>query len=82
MFGLGENKKKKGEPFVYDLEKDWKDPQKSRKAKENINIRLGHIKTKLREGGTKEEIAQISALLNGYGSVLKIMARLETAKKK
>jgi uncharacterized protein Veg len=83
MFGLGEEKKKKAaEPFVYELEKEWKDPQKMRAAQQNIQLRLGQIKSLLRAGGSKEEVAKISTLLNGYGAVLKIMARSEAKKNK
>lgn len=82
MFGLGEEKKKKVEPFVYDLEKQWKDPEKSILAKQTINARLAHIKTRLRTGGSREEMRRIAALLNAYGSLLKVMARLEAKKNK
>jgi len=75
MFGLENQKKKKVEAFVFDLEKDWKNPAKHREMKEKIEARIQRIKTILKTGENKEEFDQLGILLHGYTSLLKVMAR-------
>lgn len=78
MFGLEEQKKKKGEPFVFELEKELKDPKKQREIKQRVEERIQEIKTNLKRGEDKEEFDQLGVLLHGYTSLLKVMARCLT----
>ncbi len=76
MFGLEDQKKnKKAEPFVFDLEKDLKDPKKHREIKQKVENRIQRIKEQLKSGENKEEFDQFGILLHGYTSLLKVMAR-------
>ena len=76
MFGLEEQKKKKVEPFVFELEKELKDPKKHREIKQKIEERIQAIKTGLKTGGEdKNEFDMLGLLLHGYTSLLKVMAR-------
>ena len=40
MFGLGDSKKKKGEEFVLDLEKEARDPEKGRELERKVEKRI------------------------------------------
>jgi DNA-binding transcriptional regulator GbsR (MarR family) len=71
-------KKKKTETFVFDLEKELKDPKKHRELKQRIEARIQRIKTILKSGESKEEFDQLGVLLHGYTSLLKVMARCLT----
>lgn len=75
MFGLEDQKKKKTEPFVFDLEKDLKDAKKYRELKQKVEERIQQIKTTLKSGESKEEFDKLGMLLHGYTSLLKVMAR-------
>jgi hypothetical protein len=75
MFGLEDQKKKKTEPFVFDLEKDLKDAKKYRELKMKVEERIQQIKTTLKSGESKEEFDKLGMLLHGYTSLLKVMAR-------
>lgn len=75
MFGLENQKKKKEEPFIFDLEKNLKDSQKYREMKEKVEERIQQIKNILKSGENKEEFDQLGVLLHGYTSLLKVMAR-------
>jgi hypothetical protein len=76
MFGLEEQKKKKVEPFVFELEKELKDPKKHREIKQKVEERIQAIKTGLKTGGEdKNEFDMLGLLLHGYTSLLKVMAR-------
>lgn len=80
MFGLENQKKKKMEPFVFELEKELKDPKKHRELKQKVEERIQQIKTTLKTGENKEEFDKFGILLHGYTSLLKVMARCLTAK--
>lgn len=80
MFGLENQKKKKIEPFVFELEKELKDPKKHREIKQRVEGQIQLIKTTLKSGENKEEFDQFGVLLHGYTSLLKVMARCLTAK--
>lgn len=75
MFGLEDQKKKKIEPFVFDLEKELKDPKRYREIKQKVEERIQAIKTALKSGESKEEFDKLGMLLHGYTSLLKVMAR-------
>jgi flagellar motor component MotA len=75
MFGLEDQKKKKLEPFVFDLEKELKDNKKHKEIKQKVENRIQRIKEHLKSGENKEEFDQFGILLHGYTSLLKVMAR-------
>lgn len=75
MFGLEKQKKKKVEPFVFDLEKELKDPKRYREMKQMVEDRIQRIKAVLKTGENKEEFDSFGVLLHGYTSLLKVMAR-------
>ena len=76
MFGLeNQKKKKKIEPFVFDLEKSWKDPAKQKEMKNLIEARIQQIKDVLKQGERKSEFDEFGVMLHGYTSLLKVMAR-------
>lgn len=80
MFGLENQKKKKAEPFVFELENEFKDNRKHRELKKRIEARIQTIKTHLQSGGEKQEFDDFGVLLYGYTSLLKVMARAVTKK--
>lgn len=75
MFGLEKHKKSKFSEFVFELEKELKDPQKHKELKDRIEKRIQRIKEILRQGQDKEEFDSFGVLLHGYMSLLKVMAR-------
>ncbi|NGX41895.1 MAG: hypothetical protein K940chlam7_00169 [Chlamydiae bacterium] len=75
MFGL-EGKKKKGEEFVFELEKELKDPKKHKELKDKVEKRIQDIKKILRDGGNKKEFERFGLILHGYTSLLKVMSRV------
>lgn len=75
MFGLENQKKKKSEPFVFELEKEFKDKSKHRELKTHIEEQLQKIKNQLQSGEEKKEFDEYGVLLYGYTSLLKVMAR-------
>lgn len=82
MFGLeGQKKKKMIEEFVFELEKDIKNPAKLKEIQEKVNARLHKIKEILHTGDNQEQIDRVSTLLHGYNAILKVIAR-SIAKKK
>ena len=60
MFGLEnqsqQKKKKKVEPFVFDLEKNWKDPVKYKEMKAKIEARIQQIKEVLKKAKARENL--------------------------
>lgn len=76
MFGLEkQNKKKAVEEFVFELEKELKDPKTLDAIKKKIEGRIQKIKEILRDGENKEHFDQYGALLQGYTSLLKVISR-------
>ena len=76
MFGLESQKKKKpNEEFVFELEKELKNPAKHKEIKEKVELRLQKIKDSLRSGDDQEEYERFGLLLHGYQSLLKVMSR-------
>lgn len=80
MFGLESNSKKKSSnEFLFDLEKDLKDPVKRKGVKAKIEQRLQDVKGALRSGGeNQEEYDRFGLLLHGYNSILKVISRFES----
>lgn len=80
MFGLeGQQKKKKTEEFIFELEKELKDPKKQQEIRTKIEKRIQKVKDALRTGSgeDQEEFDRFGMLLHGYNSLLKIMARVK-----
>lgn len=77
MFGLeGQKKKKPVEEFVFELEKELKDPQKYRELRQRMEERIQKIKKALQTGEDQEEFDRFGLLLQGYNALLKVMSRL------
>lgn len=75
MFGLEDQKKKKADDFIFELEKELKSGKKNQDLKKKVEGRIQKIKEILRSGENKEEFDQFGLLLHGYTSLLKVMAR-------
>jgi hypothetical protein len=75
MFGLENQRKKKPEEFVFELEKELLDPKKHKAIKEKIEDRIQEIKKILRDGENKKEFERFGLILHGYTSLLKVMSR-------
>lgn len=75
MFGLEDQKKKKADDFIFELEKEIKSGKKHQDLKKRVEDRIQKIKEILRSGENKEEFDQFGLLLHGYTSLLKVMAR-------
>ncbi|MCE2982868.1 MAG: DUF5398 domain-containing protein [Parachlamydia sp.] len=76
MFGLESQKKKKpGEEFIFDLEKDLKEQNKNKELKKKVEQRIQKIKEILRSGDSQDEFDRFGLLLHGYTSLLKVLAR-------
>jgi len=81
MFGLENQKKKKQvDEFIFDLEKDLKIGKKHKEIKQKVEDRIQQIKEVLRSGENKDEFDKFGALLHGYTSLLKVIARFGVAK--
>ncbi len=76
MFGLeNQKKRKKAEPFVFDLEKELKISKKHREIKSGIESKVQKLKESLRDGENKDDYDSLGVLLYGYTSLLKVMSR-------
>lgn len=76
MFGLeNQKKRKKAEPFVFDLEKELKISKKHREIKSGIDGKVQKLKESLRDGENKDDYDSLGVLLYGYTSLLKVMSR-------
>lgn len=73
MFGLESGEKKKKEIFVFELEKEFKDPESQAKLKKRIHERLFDIKKRLQKGVKDEEYHFLAKLVFGYSSFIKVM---------
>lgn len=81
MFGMEDQKKKKSQDFVFELEKEMEDPTKHKQMKEKVEARIQDIKKILRDGGNKKDFETFGLVLHGYTALLKVMSRF-TAKAK
>lgn len=76
MFGLeDQKKKKKGEDFVFELEKDIKNSTKNKELQQKILARMQTIKDLLQSGIEKSDFDVIGRILYGYSSLLKVVQR-------
>ena len=76
MFGLESqsgNKNKK--TFIFELEKEFKDPDLQKKIRDRILDRLQLIKKQLHEGKDQEAFNILGTVLHGYVAVLKVLDR-------
>jgi hypothetical protein len=81
MFGLEDQKKKKpSEEFVFELEKELKNPQKHKEIKERVEGRIQKIKEALRTGDNQAEFDRFGLLLHGYNALIKVMSRFAPKK--
>lgn len=80
MFGLEDQKKKKDNEFIFELENELKDRAHYNRIKTQIDSRVQLIKETLRSGESKEEFDRFGMLLHGYTAFLKVMARLKTVR--
>ncbi|BBI17852.1 DUF5398 family protein [Neochlamydia sp. S13] len=76
MFGLEKQKKKKGEEFTFELEKELKTFNSHQDYKKKVEERIQDIRSLLRKGENKDEFDKLGVLLHGYTSLLKVMSRL------
>lgn len=81
MFGL-ENQRKKNKEFVFDLEKELKNPAKLKQIVAQTEERIQHIKSYLREGEKKEEYQKLGVILQGYIALKKVMNSANVEKPK
>ncbi len=82
MFGLESQKKKKpNEEFIFELEKDLKNPAKQKEIRQQVENRLQKIKETLRSGDDQEEFDRFGILLHGYNSLLKVISRFTSKTK-
>ncbi len=77
MFGLESPSKKKAKApeFVFELEKELKVAQNHKNIKKKIELRVQRIKERLRGGSNSDNFGKYEAILHGYASLLKVMAR-------
>ena len=75
MFGMEKQKKKGSAPFLFDLEKELKDPDKQKEYAKRIEEKVGKIKELLRKGSKKEEYDYLGVLLNGYHALAVVLGR-------
>lgn len=81
MFGLeGDKKEDKPAPFVFDLEKELKDPKVLKEMTKKVEEKIGKVKTILRKGENKDEFDQFGVLLNGYTALLRVISRVNKKK--
>ncbi|MBA3720902.1 MAG: DUF5398 domain-containing protein [Parachlamydiaceae bacterium] len=81
MFGLEDQKKKKQpEEFVFDLEKELKNPQKNREIKQKVEAKIQKIKDQLRSGENQSDFDRFGTLLHGYNALMKVISRFGTKK--
>ena len=76
MFGMGDKQKGKAAELSFDLEKDIKDPGKTRAIKEQVEERINQLKALLRQGGEQKEFDEAQTLLHGYLAIQKVMQRV------
>jgi len=75
MFGLEDQRKKKPEEYVFELEKELMDPTKHKEIKDKVESCIQEIKRILRDGENKKEFERFGLILHGYTSLLKVMSR-------
>ena len=76
MFGLGQEKKKGGEEFIFELESEFRDPKKHKEIKAKVESRIEELKKLLREGEKQKEFERLGLILHGYNALLKVMSRV------
>ena len=81
MFGLEKQKKnKKDEEFIFELEKELKNPQKQKEVQAHIEASIQSIKETLRSGENQEDFDRFGVLLHGYNALIKVISRFNAKK--
>ena len=79
MYGL--EKKKGGQPFEFDLEKDLRaSAEKMRATEKHVTDRTLELKNMLREGTKSQEFEDLGLLLHGYSVLPRVMNRIKAKK--
>ncbi len=74
MFGM--EKEKKDTSFVYDLEKEYSNPEKRKEIAAKIMEKVSYIKKILRDGEDDELFAKIGVLLHGYVALKNVIEKI------
>lgn len=77
MFDLADPKRKKQEPFRYELEKKLSNVAEYQKFKKKLEERIQTLKKVMREGNHKEEFLAAEVLLQAYLAVDRVAARIK-----
>lgn len=75
MFGLENQKKKKSQEFIFELEKELKTTKRHQEIKANVENKIQKIKESLRGGENRDEYDSLGVLLYGYSALVKVMSR-------
>jgi len=76
VFGLqGQEEKKRGEQFIFELEKELQESKKHKEIKQHVEGRIEEIKKILRAGENKQDFETFGLILHGYTALLKVIAR-------
>ncbi len=76
MFGIEKNGAKAPPKFEYELEKTLKKkPSEAKRIALEIDKKLAHIKTSLREGTDREGFMRITLLMHGYLAYKKVIEK-------
>jgi hypothetical protein len=74
MYGL----EKKPKQFSFDLEIDIKEhPDKAKEMLSKIENNIKELKSTIKKGGKKEEIDKLTALLQGYMALQKVLTKVQ-----
>ncbi len=79
MFGMEKNKKnKQAKETVFDMETNLKnDPKQKKEMEDRMSTRIEGLKSMLREGHhDQKEFEQMTFLLHGYNSMLKVIRKI------
>ncbi|EKE08163.1 MAG: hypothetical protein ACD_17C00310G0002 [uncultured bacterium] len=75
MYGL---EKKRGEKFIFDLEKEIKEqPSRGKKILDKVEERVQEIKKMLREGANEKDFDDLGILLHGYAALQKVIRKVK-----
>ena len=75
MFGL--EKRKPGEKFAFDLEKEiHANPSRGKTIQKKVEERIQEIKKLLREGQNEKDFDRLGILLNGYAALQKVLKKV------
>jgi hypothetical protein len=76
MYGL--EKEKKGEKFVFDLEREIKEnPAHGKTILKKVEEKIGEIKHQLRAGADGKDFDNLGILLQGYTALQKVLKKVK-----